>query len=511
MHTPTGAIHLVPETNQKPYARRWAALAVLMLPVLLVSIDNTVLSFALPEISSQLAPTGSQLLWITDIYALILSGLLIPFGSLGDRYGRRTLLMLGGFGFTVISVLAAFAPTAGWLIAARAGMAIFGAMIMPATLSIIRNMFTNATERRTAIAIWASGFAGGAALGPIVGGFLLEHFYWGSVFLMSVPVLLPLLLLGFFIIPNSRDPHPGSIDVLSIVLIMATMAPFIYAIKHGAHAGFDLLTIGMALLALVAGWIFTRRQLTRSNPMLEVRLFTNQQFTGAVLANLLSIFSMAGFLYFVSQHLQLVSGHSPMSAALVLLPGLALTVIAGLVVVQIVKVIKPWVVITGSLLMMGTAFALVAFTANSGSDTGILVAFALLGSGIGMAETLTNDIILTAVPANKAGAASAISETAYETGTVLGTAVLGSILNAAYTAHLVIPDGVPAADAAVARETLGGASQVASTIGGETGAALLSSAQHAFDSGVLYTSGIGAVLMVISAFIAFKTLRKVRM
>ncbi|WP_423816725.1 MFS transporter [Rothia nasimurium] len=513
MHPATGQMRAVTteESSITPYSRRWAALAVLMLPVLLVSVDNTVLSFALPEISAQLSPSGTQLLWINDVYPLILSGLLIPAGSMGDRFGRRTMLLLGGFGFTVISAAAAFAPTAAWLIAARAGMGIFGAMLMPATLSIIRNMFSDATERRTAIAIWASGFAGGAALGPIVGGFLLEHFYWGSVFLMAVPVLLPMLLLGFWLIPNSKDPNPGAIDFVSIALIMATMTPFVYAIKHFAHDGFDLLTVVLLLIAAACGLAFTRRQLARTNPMLDVRLFTNKQFTGAVLTNLMAIFSLVGFLYFVSQHLQLVSGHSPFSAALLLLPGLVLTVVAGLVVVYIVKVVKPWIVIAGSLLMNAAAFALVFFTANSGSDTGILVAFALLGVGIGFAETLTNDIILAAVPPHKAGAASAISETAYETGSVMGTAILGSILNAAYVAHLMVPAGVGAADADAARETLGGAVEVAERIGGDTGATLLASAQHAFDSGVVYTSAIGVVLMLICTVMVVRTLRGVKM
>ncbi|MGV3103893.1 MFS transporter [Rothia sp. 32237D007AR] len=492
-----------------PYPRRWAALAVLMLPVLLVSVDNTVLSFALPEISAQLSPSGTQLLWINDIYPLILSGLLIPAGSMGDRYGRRTMLLLGGLGFTVISAAAALAPSAAWLITARAGMGIFGALLMPATLSIIRNMFSDATERRTAIAIWASGFAGGAALGPIVGGFLLEHFYWGSVFLLAIPALLPLLILGPWLIPNSKDPHPGSIDFASIGLIMATMVPFVYAIKHCAHSGLDLLAGVLLVLAALCGLAFTRRQLKRTNPMLDVRLFTNKQFTGAVLTNLMAIFSLVGFLYFISQHLQLVSGHSPLNAALMLLPGLALTVLAGLAVVHLVKVIKPWVVISGALLMNAAAFALVFFTAGSGSDAGILVAFSLLGAGIGFAETLTNDIILAAVPPHKAGAASAISETAYETGSVLGTAILGSILNAAYLAHLVVPEGVSAADADAARETLGGATEIAERLGGETGAALLTSAQQAFDSGVVYTSAIGVVLMLMSAIMVVRTLRGV--
>lgn len=506
MNTATGT-----HRTTQPYPRRWVALAVLMLPVLLVSIDNTVLAFAIPEISSQLKPTGQQLLWITDSYPLVLSALLIPAGSLGDRFGRRNMLMLGGLGFTIISVLAAFAPSAGWLIAARASMAIFGAMIMPATLSIIRNMFTDATERRTAIAIWASGFAGGAALGPIVGGLLLEHFYWGSIFLMSVPVLLPMLVLGFWVIPNSRDPFPGKIDPVSILLIMATVTPFIYAIKHFAHDGFDLLTVVMVVIALVCGTVFTRRQLARTNPMLDVRLFTNKQFTGAILVNLLALFSMTGFFYFVSQHLQLVSGLSPRQASMVLLPGLVLTVVAGLVVVYIVKFVRPWIIISAALLLNAAAYLVVIMTANSGSDAGIMIAFILLGSGVGFAETLTNDIILAAVPPAKAGAASAISETAYETGSVLGTAVLGSILNAAYMAHLTVPDSVDAAQAEVARQTLGGATQVAENLDAGTAAALLDSAHHAFDSGVVYTSAIGLVLMLVSIVMVAKTLRGVHM
>lgn len=509
MHPVTGQMAALPDPSPSahPYPRRWAALAVLMLPVLLVSIDNTVLSFALPEISAHLTPTGPQLLWINDSYALVLSGLLIPAGSLSDRYGRRTMLLIGSAGFTLVSAAAAFAPSPEWLIAARAGMAVFGALLMPSTLSIIRNIFTDATERRTAIAIWASGYAAGAALGPITGGILLEHYWWGSIFLIALPIMLPLLILGPWLIPNSKDPNPGAIDPLSIVLIMTTMTPAVYAIKHFAHKGLDLLTASMLILALLCGFIFTRRQLTRTNPMLDVRLFTNKRFTGAALTNLMTVFSLVGFLYFVSQHLQLVSGLSPLQASLVLLPGLALSVIAGLVVVYLVKFVRLWVMICMALGLMVIAFALVMLTAHTGSDTSILIAFALLGTGIGFAETLTNDIIMSAVPPEKAGAASAISETAYESGAVLGIAVLGSILNAAYLAHLVIPAGVSEPDAALARETLGGAVAVADQVGGQAGSALLESAQQAFDAGVLYTAGIGGVLMLLCIVLVTQTLR----
>ncbi|HXD28511.1 MAG TPA: MFS transporter, partial [Arthrobacter sp.] len=212
-------------------ARRWAALAVLMFPVLLVAVDNTVLSFAVPALSRALDPTSTQLLWIIDAYPLVLAGLLVPMGSLGDRIGRRRVLLIGAVGFATVSAIAAFMPDASLLITARALMAVFGAMLMPATLSLIRNIFADPTERRTAIAAWASAFSGGAALGPIVGGWLLEHFWWGSVFLLSVPMLLPLILLAPFLVPESRDPQPGRVDPLGILLAVGTLLPITFGIK----------------------------------------------------------------------------------------------------------------------------------------------------------------------------------------------------------------------------------------------------------------------------------------
>ena len=499
----TGTIRISPR-------RRWGALSVLMLPVLLVAVDNTALSFAVPMISEALHPTGNQLLWIVDIYPLILAGLLVPMGATGDRIGRRRILLIGGTGFALISAAAAFAPSAAWLIAARGAMGFFGAMVMPAVLSLIRNIFIDPTERRTAIALWAAGFSGGAALGPIVGGFLLEHFSWGSVFLLAVPVMLPMLVLGPLLIPESRDPRPGPVDPPSILLVMATMIPLVYAIKHGSTSGLDALVAGCVLVSVAAGVLFTRRQLRRSTPMLDVRLFARPVFSGAVGANLLSVFSLVGFLYFVSQHLQLVSGHSPMQAGLLLIPGLALTIVMGLAVVPIVRRVRPAQVVAGGLLLNAVGFGLVAIAGPMGSDIGLLTAFAILGAGIGAAETISNDLILAAVPPHQAGAASAISETAYETGSVLGTAVLGSILNAVYRTHLDVPAGVDAAAADAAQETLGGAAQVAEELDPQAGAALMESARHAFDSGVLYTGLIGMVLMLAAAVMAVRTLREAR-
>lgn len=488
--------------------RRWIALGVLMLPVLLISVDNTVLAFALPAISAALRPSGTALLWIVDVYPLLLAGLLVPMGSLGDRIGRRRLLMIGSAGFALLSVLAGLAPSAPVLIALRALMGVFGSMLMPATLSLIRNIFTDATERRTAIAVWAAAFSGGAALGPILGGFLLEHFWWGSVFWMAVVMLIPLLVLAPTLVPESRDPQPGPVDPVSIVLALATMTPFVWAIKTAADQGVSLAVVLAAGLALTAGTVFVRRQLGRPRPMLDVRLFTVPTFSASVAANLLSVFSMIGFLYFISQHLQLVSGRSPMGAGLLLVPGLAVTVIAGFVVVRVVRTVRPAHAMAAGLVMNAVGYGVVLLSGNAGSDAGLVVAFAILGAGVGTAETISNDLILASVPAERAGAASAISETAYETGAVLGTAVLGSILNAAYRAHIELPAQLTDGAASAAGQTLGGAHEVASTLPGPTARALLRSAREAFDSGVGITASVGLVLMFASAAMVLVVMRE---
>ncbi|WP_374112349.1 MFS transporter [Rhodococcus sp. CH91] len=497
-------------TAPKAGGRDWAALAVLMLPVLLVSVDNTVLSFALPEISAALQPTGAQQLWIIDIYPLVLAGLLVAMGSLGDRIGRRRLLLVGATGFAAVSVAAAYAPTAELLVTARGVLGFFGAMLMPSTLSLLRNIFHDAAQRRLAIAVWASCFAAGAALGPIVGGFLLEHAWWGSVFLLAVPVLIPLLVLAPIFVPESKDPNPGRIDVVSIALSMLALAPIVFAIKKTAEGGIGIGVLVPAVIGVVALVAFVRRQLRRPDPMLDVRLFRVPTFSGAVAVNLLSVVSLVGFLFFVSQHLQLVIGQSPMQAGLSLVPGLAVMVVAGMSVVALVRWVQPSSIIVSALLLSAIGYALVFLLASPSALTPIIVAFAVLGAGIGAAETLSNDLIVSSVPPAKAGAASAVSETAYEMGAVLGTAVLGSVLSASYSAHLTLPSGLSISQAEAARETLGGAHAVAQDLPADRADALIAAAGSAFDSGVTITSGIGVVLMVVSAVVAWRTLRERR-
>ncbi|MDM7991386.1 MFS transporter [Arthrobacter sp. zg-Y877] len=488
--------------------REWWGLVILMLPVLLVSIDNNVLSFAIPSLSQALAPTGVELLWIVDVYALVLAGLLVPMGSLGDRIGRRRLLMIGSVGFGVFSLVAAFAPSAALLIVARALMAVFGAMLMPATLSLIRNIFTDPSQRRFAVAIWAAGFSGGAALGPIVGGMLLEHFWWGSVFLLSIPVLLPLLIFAPILLPESKDPSPGAVDRLGVVLVMGAMLSVTYGIKEFAHdgaaAGLPFIAVG-----LVLGFLFVRRQLSREKPMLDVRLFQNPVFSGSIASNLLSLFAMVGFIFFLSQHLQLVVGQTPIEAGLTMLPGLVLTVIAGLAVVPLVKRVRPAIVVAAGLLFNAAGYGLVFVAGESVTLLELVIAFLFLGVGVGAAETISNDLILASVPPSRAGSASAISETAYEIGSVLGTAVLGSILTASYRNGVEVPAGLNSEQTAAAGETLGGAVEAARGLPGEAGSALLHSAQAAFDSGVNITSLIGMLTMVLAAVGAAVLLRRV--
>jgi len=510
MMTLTEEIRLADEQGKRVGWRGWAALVVLMLPVLLISVDNTVLSFALPDISLQLGPTAVQQLWIVDVYPLVLAGFLVTMGTLGDRFGRRQMLLIGATGFAAVSAVTAFAPSAELLIAGRALMGVFGAMLMPSTLSLLRSIFTHRDQRRLAIAVWASMFSAGAALGPIVGGVLLSHFAWGSVFLMAVPVLIPLLVFAPLLVPESRDPRPGRIDPVSIVLSMAATVPIVWATKETAVHGVGTVPLVLVVVGLTAGTLFVRRQLRAERPMLDMRLFRSGTFSGALIVNLLSVVALVGFLFFVAQHLQLIVGLSPIEAGLALVPGLAVMIAAGLIVVPIAMRAPARAVVPVALVFAFAGYVAVAFATESGSLAVLIGAFASLGAGIGAAETVSNELILSSAPAAKAGAASAVSETAYELGAVLGTAVLGGVLTALYRAHLVVPVGVPDDVAVAARETLAGAVHAAGDLPAAVGQALQDAAASAFDQGAFVTALIGAALVVVAAVVAATTLGSTR-
>lgn len=490
--------------------REWAALAVLVLPVLLISVDMTVLGFAVPALSEALGPTSGQLLWIVDIYGFILAGLLITMGSLGDRIGRRRLLMAGSAAFGVASLLAAFAPNAETLIVARALLGIAGASLMPSTLSLLRNIFLDPRQRLLAIAIWASGFSGGAALGPILGGWLLEHFFWGSVFLINLPVMALILILVPLLVRESRNTDSGRIDLVSVALSLGAMLPIVYGIKKLASEGLTVVPIISLVLGLTLGYLFVRRQRGLTDPLIDIDLFRSRVFSVAVVTNLMIVFSMVGSLFFLTQYLQLVLGVSPMRAGIVLVPGLVTSVVAGLVAARVARHLSLATVLGVSLTVTAGGFATLLFTPADDVTRGVVLvatAFVLIALGTGFAETLTNGAIMSAAPPKRAGAASAISETAYEMGGALGVAVLGSVLTAFYRTNLAEVDGVPAAATDAARETLGGAATAANQVGGGAGAALMDGARAAFTDGMHLTSTIAVVIVLVAAVQAWFLLR----
>ena len=493
------------EEQRKAGPRQWASLVVLMLPVLLVSVNNTALSFALPAISQGLHPTASQLLWIVDVYPLILAALLIPMGSLGDRMGRRKMLMIGSTGFGLVSLFAAFAPTAEWLLAARVGIAVFGSMLLPATLSLLRSVFRDDRQRTLAIAIWTAGFSAGAALGPIAGGFLLNHFWWGSVFLLAVPVLLAFLIAAPLILPESKDPNPGPVDPLSIVLAVLTMAPVVYGIKSLATGGSVLHGVLFIAVGALCGLLFARQQVAKDYPMLDLRFFRSPRFSGGLAINVTANVALFGFLFFFTQYLQLVNGTDPMTSGLLMVPGLVLSILAGLGAERIARLVGIRTAVVLGLLLVAAGFFVVALTDQMSSSAPVLVAFTVMSAGTGLATTLSTDLVVSSVPEAKAGAASAVSETGYEVGAVLGTAVLGGLTTAFYQAHLELPAAVSADSAQIAHETLGGALDVAAE--SPAGSVIADAAVAAFSSGMQWTSLIGGVLVAAVALVLARVLR----
>ncbi|SFP77990.1 MFS transporter, DHA2 family, multidrug resistance protein [Amycolatopsis arida] len=491
--------------------RRWVALAVLVLPVLLISVDMTVLGFALPYLAADLAPTSAQQLWIVDIYSFLLAGLLVLMGTLGDRIGRRRLLLAGAAAFGAASALAAWAPSAELLIVARALLGIGGATLMPSTLALIRGVFLDPRERRVAIAVWSAGFAGGMALGPVLGGWLLEHFWWGSVFLINVPVMVLLLVLGPALLPEARDPRPGRFDPLSALLALATMLPLVYGLKKVAADGLTATAVVAVVAGLVLGWVFVHRQRTLAEPMLDLGLFGHRAFSVSVVTNVLGVFALAGVMFLVPQYLQLVLGLRPMVAGLWMLPATVAGVAGALLAARLARRFPSSRIIAIGLLLAAAGYAaLTQLGVHSGLAV-LTVSFVLIGGGIALAETLTNDLIISVAPPARAGAASAISETGYELGGALGIAVLGSAATWVYRTGLGTPGGVPAEAVGAARETMAGAVAAAHELPGPLAEALLAPAGAAFVHGLRITAVFGAVILLYAGVQAALLLRPARM
>ncbi|MEV4443747.1 MFS transporter, partial [Streptomyces sp. NPDC049577] len=479
---------------EAPRPGRWLALSVLALAVLLVAVDATVLGLATPFLSEDLQPSGTQLLWIGDVYSFVIAGLLVSMGGLGDRVGRKRLLLCGSVAFGAVSVLNAYASSPEMMIAARALLGVAGATLMPSTLALIRNIFTDPQERSLAIGIWGAMASAGAAVGPVVGGFLLENFWWGSVFLINLPVMAVLVLVGIRLLPESRDPAPGPWDLLSVVLSMTGVIGVVYAIKEGATEGLTGPAVAAAVTGPLALLWFVRRQLKLPAPLLDMRLFRHRGFSGAVLADLLTILGLSGLVFFLSQFLQLVQDRDPLEAGLAELPTAVGAVTAGLLAGRAARRWSVRSVVAGGLAAIGVALALLCWLRADSPYTLLGAVLVIVGVGAGFSFTVTADVILSSVPKEQAGAAAAVSETAYELGAALGIALLGSIVTGVYRGFAV-PAGVPAGAAAEAHESLGGAVEAATSLPADTGQALLSQAQEAFVDGLRLASAVSAFVL----------------
>ncbi|MFJ7214986.1 MFS transporter [Amycolatopsis sp. NPDC098790] len=485
-----------PNSRNTAVSRRWAALAVLVGAVILLAVDGTVLYLAVPSLTRELAPSAVEVLWIGDVYSLALAGLLVTAGNLADRFGRKKVLLLGTAAFGLASALAAFSPTAGVLVVARLLLGVAGATIMPSTLSLIRTLFTDPRERTRAIAIWSAGSGGGIALGPLVGGMLLEHFWWGSVFLINVPIVVVFLVAGAFLLPESRDPNPGRFDVLSAALSMAAIVPLVYAVKHAVSTGIDAQVAVAAVVGIAAGFLFVRRQKRAADPLIDVTLFRNGAFSGAVLASFIAVFALMGLLFFFSQYLQLVRGFSPLQAGFAEMPATLASIVVVAAVGVVVRRLGRGRAVAAALAVAALGLALVAVAERMPQYWWLGLTLVPVGLGVGLALTLTVDSVLSAVPRDKAGSASAISETAYELGAALGIAILGSLVTVVYRAFL--PDGPVPAEV---RDSLAAAANSLDPASG-----LAHAAREAFTGAMQVTSLAAAAVTAVAAVIAWRTI-----
>jgi DHA2 family multidrug resistance protein-like MFS transporter len=486
---------------------------VLALPCLLYSMDLTVLYLAVPALTRDLEPSATELLWIMDIYGFFVAGALITMGTLGDRYGRRRLLLIGAAVFGIASVLAAFSHNAGMLIATRALLGIAGATVAPSTMSLIRNMFHDPREFTTAIGVWVSSYSAGAAVGPLLGGLLLEHFWWGSVFLLNVPVMLLVLVLGPLLLPEYRDRQAGRPDLLSAAISVLAVLSVINGLKltvqQGGPSGLASLSIGVGL---ALGLLFVRRQRRLADPLIDLRLFANRAFSSGLLVYALSLLAAFGVFLFVPQYLQLVRGLSPLEAGVWTLGFPIAFAVGSTLTPKIADRFAPSTLIAGGLVLAAAGNALLTQVGVDSSLELFVLANVLVALGLSPAVTLGNDLIIGSAPPERAGAASGLSETAAELAIALGIAVLGSIGTTVYRAYLAaaLPGDVPATAVLAARETLAGAVDAASQLPLPLGQALRQTAQSGFIQGLQLSAGISAAVALVIAGLAAVLLRGVR-
>ncbi|MBG0856448.1 MFS transporter [Streptomyces spinoverrucosus] len=487
-------------------ANRWVVLVVLCTSLLLVAVDATVLHVAVPAVTEDLKPSAIELLWIVDTYPLVCASLLILFGTLGDRVGRRRILLLGYALFGVASALAAVAQDPQLLILARALLGVGGAMIMPATLSILRQVFPDRRERALAIGVWSAVAAVGAAVGPLLGGFLLEHFWWGSVFLVNIPLMLVSLPVGRLLLPESTGSEDGPWDVVGALMAAGGLFGVVLGVKRlgGGEPAGSVLTVVPLVAGAVLLALFVRRQRRRKHPLVDLRMFARPAFSTSVGCIVLAMLALVGLELIAAQYLQLVLGLSPLETGLRLLPLTVAAMAAGLFGARMLRRFGPRRMVCAGFCL--TALAVVLLTALGREDNAplMLAGFVLLGFGLETTLFGAYESMLSEAPSEQAGGAAAIGETSYQLGAGIGIALLGTVMNAAYTPGLSSVPGVPASASAAAGHSLGEAYDVAGELGGSAGVALRRAARDCFVHGLHVTLLVSAGLLLLGAVMALR-------
>jgi EmrB/QacA subfamily drug resistance transporter len=483
------------------YDKRWWTLGVLCFSLLVIGLDNTILNVALPTLVKDLHASASQLQWMVDAYVLVFAGLLLTSGALGDRYGRKLALNAGMWIFGAGSIASAFSGSAGVLIAARGAMGIGGALIMPSTLSILTNVFPP-KERGQAIGIWAAVSGLGIILGPVIGGYLLDHFWWGSVFLINVPIIGIALVSGYFLIPESKDPEARRLDPGGAILSIAGLSALLYAIieapTRGWTSGTTLSFFGLAvvLIALFMSW-----EIRSDHPMLDLRFFENPRFSAASMSITLVFFAMFGSIFLLTQHLQFVLGYTPLQAGVRLMPVATLIVAAALSSRLVDRFGTKIVVVTGLVIVSIALFVLTTLSISSGYLP-VALSIAILGLGMGTTMAPATDSIMGSLPLGKAGVGSAMNDTTRQVGGALGVAIVGSIMSSSYSSHMVAAvKNLPPQAAAAARNSVGAATAVASKAG-PLGAGILRAAHVAYINAMGDAVMVAAVVALLGAVVS---------